>query len=296
MQKVLVIVGPTASGKSDLGIELAKQYNGEIINGDAIQVYQGLDIGSAKISESEMAGIKHHLLDYVAADEDYNVARFKNDARDKIKKINDNGKLPIIVGGTGLYIRACLYDYDFPAQIEDRIEISLSNEELYNKLKEVDPEALKKIHINNRQRLLRAYEVYLRTGIPFSKHIAKQKHEQLYNSLIIALDMDREELYKRIDLRVEKMFEKGLEQEIRSLLAKGISFEMRSMQAIGYKEFKDYIQGDLNIEELKALIKKDTRNFAKRQYTWLRHQLPVKWFHYQAAAEIKEEVNKWLNI
>ena len=295
MQKVLVIIGPTGVGKTDLSLKLAKELNGEIISGDSIQVYQGLDIGSAKATLEEREMVKHHLIDIMSAKDVYSVADFQNKGREAINEIAKANHLPIVVGGTGLYIRSLLYDYVFTKEEDEDDEfIELSNEELYAILEKEDPEALKKIHINNRRRLLRAYNVLLKTGIPFSKHIAEQKHELLYDAKIICLTMDREALYQRIDMRVDLMMKEGLIDEIKKLLASGVTFDDQAMQGIGYKEFRGYFEGDKTLDECIAEVKLNTRHFVKKQYTFFRHQFEVEWRQKNEEEAIIKECQEWL--
>ena len=279
MQKVLVITGPTAVGKSDFGISVAKELDGEIISGDSVQIYRGLDIGSGKITKEEMQGIRHYLIDTKDPFEDYSVAEFQKEARFLIDKIAADNRLPIIVGGTGLYIKAVLYDYEFNEEvIKDEEYDDLSNEEIYEILKKVDPKCLDKIHINNRKRLIRALNIYHKTNRGISAIKDAHKHEMIYDALIISLTSSREELYQRIDKRVDMMFEKGLEKEVETLLKKGLTFEHKALSAIGYRQFKDYFEGKITLNEVKELIKRDSRRFAKRQYTWFRHQFKTEWF------------------
>lgn len=297
MKKVLVIVGPTAVGKSALAVELAKFFNGEIISGDSVQVYRHLNIGSGKINKDEMGGIKHHLLDICSPLEQYNVKLFQNKARFLIEEIASKHKLPIICGGTGLYIRACLYDYCFNSEKEtDEAFPELSNLQLYNLLKEVDPACLAKIHINNRKRLLRAYNVYLKSGQTFSLNIAQQKHQMLYDAKIIGLNMLREDLYQKINERVLAMQRAGLKEEIKNLLDNGLTFKAPSLQAIGYKEYEGYFSGEKSEEECLQQIQKNTRNFAKRQITFFKNQLPVEWYDASKLKieKIVAEVSLWM--
>lgn len=295
MQKVLVIVGPTSSGKSNLAIELAKEFDGEIISGDSIQVYRGLDIGSAKISLSQKEEVTHHLLDILHPEEEYSVAHFQKLARQAISEIIARGKLPILCGGTGLYIRACLYDYSFLQEEEkDCLFEELSNEELYQRLQEVDPNALQKIHVNNRKRLLRAYNVYQKTGKPFSQLIEQQKHDLLYNAKIVGIEVPRDQLYKRINQRAENMVMNGLRLEIENLLAQGITFDNLSMQGIGYREYRDFFEGTKSEEEVVAEIQKNTRNYAKRQMTFFKNQFSVSWYDLAEKEKIKKEVAEWI--
>ena len=294
MQKVLVITGPTAVGKSDFGISVAKELDGEIISGDSVQIYRGLDIGSGKITKEEMQGIRHYLIDTKDPFEDYSVAEFQKEARFLIDKIAADNRLPIIVGGTGLYIKAVLYDYEFNEEvIKDEEYDDLSNEEIYEILKKVDPKCLDKIHINNRKRLIRALNIYHKTNKGISAIKDAQKHVMIYNALIISLTSSREELYQRIDKRVDMMFEKGLEKEVETLLKKGLTFEHKALSAIGYRQFKDYFEGKVTLDEVKELIKRDSRRFAKRQYTWFRHQFKTEWFDIEDLNEALIRIKEW---
>ena len=293
MNKVLVIVGPTAVGKTAFGIRCANTFNGEIISGDSIQIYKGLDIGSAKPDANELSQARHYLIDIKEADDNYSVKEFQELSRKYIDKISNEGKLPIIVGGTGLYIKASLYDYVFfDEQEEDDQYEDLSNEEIYELLKQKDPAALEKIHINNRKRLVRALNIYEKHHKGISQIKSEQEHKPIYDALIIGLTMDRETLFERINMRVDRMINDGLLEEIKGLLAKGISFDDQSMQGIGYKEFRNYFEGTKSLEDCIEDIKINSRHFAKRQYTFFKNQLDVKWFTDQE--EAIREVEKWL--
>ncbi|MBQ9424633.1 MAG: tRNA (adenosine(37)-N6)-dimethylallyltransferase MiaA [Erysipelotrichaceae bacterium] len=293
MQKVLVIAGPTAVGKTQFGIRCASLFNGEIISGDSIQIYKGLDIGSAKPDENELSQAKHYLIDIKEADGSYSVKEFQELSRKYIDQISSEGKLPIIVGGTGLYIKACLYDYQFFEEDgEDDQYEDLSNEELYELLKEKDPEALEKIHVNNRRRLIRALNIYEKHHKGISEIKAQQEHRPIYDCLIIGLTAPRKVLFERINERVDRMMEKGLVKEIKTLLDQGITFDDQSMQGIGYKEFRAYFEKEKSLEECVEDIKIHSRHFAKRQYTFFNHQLDVKWF--EDKQEALEEVEQWL--
>ena len=296
MKKVLVIAGPTASGKTSFSIQLAKELKTEIISGDSIQVYRGEDIGSGKITEEEKEGIVHHLLDILNPNEQYTVKTFQQMAREKIEEIES---IPMIVGGTGLYLKSCLYDYEFieeeGSSVEEELE-QYSNEELYEKLCVVDPLQVTKIHPNNRRRLLRSLTIAMRSGTPQSEQIAKQTHEPIYDIFIAGCTMPREVLYERINQRVHQMIQNGLEQEVKSLLEKGYTFEDPGLRGIGYQEWKTYYEGECTIEEVEQLIAKHSRNYAKKQYTWLNHQMPVHWFEVldeKDTARIKEEIHLW---
>ncbi|WP_439097789.1 tRNA (adenosine(37)-N6)-dimethylallyltransferase MiaA [Gottfriedia luciferensis] len=285
MQKVIVIVGPTAVGKTKLSIELAKAVDGEIINGDATQVYKELNIGAAKVTEEEKEGIPHHLIDFLDPNDSFTVADFQTLAREKIKEIANRGKIPIIVGGTGLYIQSVLTKYEFAEQEGDELlrnqlegfAMAFGNKALHDQLKEIDPESAKQIHMNNVRRVIRAIEVFKLTGQKFSETAFKKEPEYLYDAEIIGLSMDRELLYNRINLRVDLMLEEGLVDEAKMLYDKGIR-NCQSVQAIGYKELYDYFDGSLTKEEAIDLIKQSSRRYAKRQMTWFRNKMSIHWF------------------
>ena len=280
---VLCIVGPTAVGKTKMSIELAKQLNGEIISGDSMQIYRGMDIGTAKATMDERQGIPHHLIDEKNPDEPYSVAAFQQTVRAKMEEIKSRGKLPIIVGGTGLYIKSVLYDYEFAGESESK-EIDeakyghLSNEELHAKLAAVDEAGAKDIHPNNRKRVIRALEIYETSGVKKSEMIEKQEHKMIYDACLIGLTDDRNVLYDRINKRVDTMYETGLVEEVKALFDEGIPAESQSIRAIGYKELYDYFKGLISLEESKELIKRNPRRYAKRQYTWFNNQMDVTWF------------------
>ena len=280
---VLCIVGPTAVGKTKMSIELAKQLNGEIISGDSMQIYRGMDIGTAKATMDERQGIPHHLIDEKNPDEPYSVAAFQQTVRAKMEEIKSRGKLPIIVGGTGLYIKSVLYDYEFAGESESK-EVDeakyghLSNEELHAKLAAVDEAGAKDIHPNNRKRVIRALEIYETSGVKKSEMIEKQEHKMIYDACLIGLTDDRNVLYDRINKRVDVMYETGLVEEVKALFDQGIPAESQSIRAIGYKELYDYFKGFISLEESKELIKRNSRRYAKRQYTWFNNQMDVTWF------------------
>lgn len=283
MEQVIVIVGPTGVGKTKMGVALAKYFNGEVISGDSMQIYKTMDIGTAKVTSDEMDGIVHHLIDIKEPTESYSVKEFQDEVRQKIKEITSRGKLPIIVGGTGLYIKAALYDYEFTESQMDHHEYVVkyqdySNDELYDHLVEIDELSAKELHPNNRQRVLRAIAIYESTGIKKSETLAKQNHELIYDAKFIGLTLERSTLYERINQRVDKMMEQGLLQEIDDLMKKEYAPELQSMKAIGYKEWFGYYQGHQSLQETLELIKKNSRNYAKRQYTWFNNQVPVRWF------------------
>lgn len=295
MIKVLVVLGPTAVGKTDISLKLAKAVDGEIINGDSVQVYKELNIGSAKIKPEEMMGIKHHLLNIKNVGEPFSVYDFQKLVREKIREINDRNKLPIIVGGTGLYIQAVLYDFKFPNEIDIDLEkkyAQFSNEELHNLLKQIDIKEANKIHINNRRRVIRALEIYETHKQTKTEIIASQSKNILYDSFIVGLNMDRKKLYERINKRVDKMLENNLLTEVEQLYLAG-----HKVDAIGYKEFYDYFNGNKTLIEVSELIKKNTRNYAKRQLTYFRNKLPVTWYDvYNTPIEkIIGDVLNWVN-
>ena len=296
MKKVLVIAGPTASGKTGFAVEAAKRLDAEIISGDSIQVYRGLDIGSGKVTEEEACGIPHYLIDILSPFEDYSAADFQKAAREII---DQKDKLMIICGGTGLYLKACLYDYVFEEEDGDSADPEfeeMSSEELYALLLKIDPKQAEKIHPNNRRRILRSLTIARRTGRPQSEIVDSQDHKMVYDAFIAGCTMPREVLYDRINRRVEQMFEAGLQKEVEGLLAEGVSFENPCMKGIGYREWKDFFSGEKNAEEVKEEIQKHSRQFAKRQYTWLNHQMSVNWFRPDIPEErerMLEEIIRW---
>lgn len=281
MDKIIVLVGPTGSGKTSLSIELAKKFNGEIISGDAYQCYYEMSIGSAKIKEEEKQGIPHYLVDYLSYKEEYNVKVFQEKGREYIADIIARGKTPIICGGTGLYIKALLYDYLFEDEQVDEEYLNFlnqkDNDELYKMLIEIDEKATATIHKNNRKRVIRAL-MMAHAGTSKSERLEKQDHKMLYDAYIIGLTMDRELLYERINQRVLTMMDEGLKEEIDSLVQNEDDFYLQSMRGIGYKEWLGYYKKEATIEETIALIQKNSRNFAKRQYTWFKNQMDVQWY------------------
>ena len=267
MKKVLFILGPTGVGKSEVGIKLAQIFNGEIISADSVQVFRELNIGSAKVSKKEMGNIKHHAIDILPPQAKFSVFEFVKLTKDLIEQISAKGKNPIIVGGTGLYVKALTEGYDFggesvPQQSREDID-KMTNEELANLLKSLNPEILNKIDLNNKRRLVRAVEI-AREG----KKVSKNKCE--YDFLVLALVQPREQLYKKINDRVDLMIKKGLIEEVKGLKEKGLTLENQSMSAIGYKEIYSYLEGQCTLEEAINLIKQHTRNYAKRQITFMK--------------------------
>ncbi len=295
MQKVLVIVGPTASGKTAFGIRACEKYNGEIISGDSIQIYKGLDIGSAKASLKERKQAIHHLIDIKEPFENYSVKEFQELGRKYINDLTSKGKLPVIVGGTGLYIKALLYDYVFYDEEEKDDQFNeLSNQEIYDILMQKDPKCLEKIHVNNRKRLVRALNIVNKHEEGISDIKGRQEHKLLYDALIIGLNKDREKLYDDISKRVDMMVSDCLIDEIKGLLDNGVNFDMQSMQGIGYKEFRDYFNGTKSLEDCVLDVKRNTKHFAKRQYTWFNNQMNVNWF--DDKQEAFNLIDNWLKI
>ena len=272
MNKVIVIIGPTAVGKTKLSIELAKKYNGEIINADAVQVYKGLDIGSAKVTKEEMEGIPHHLFDIKKVDEDYTIYHYQQDCRQVISDIQKRGKTPVLVGGTGLYIKAALYDYKLSSEKGNNKYDNLSTKQLYNKLIKLDKNIV--IDKNNKRRLIRALNYYKENN----KSISENKtNKLLYDTIFIGLTTDRQILYDKINKRVDIMIKKGLFEEVKTFYDKGIKTKPL-LNAIGYKELYKYFDGNISLDTAIENIKKNSRHYAKRQYTFFNHQLPVVWF------------------
>ncbi len=284
-QKVIVICGPTASGKTALSIELAKQINGEIISADSMQIYKDMDIGSAKPTKEEMQGIKHYLLDFVAPNERYSVADYKRQAELSIEEVLSKGKVPIVVGGTGLYIDSLIYGIEYKElEFDDKYRKELEKmaeeeglEELYEKAKKIDAQAMESISKNDKKRILRVLEIYNQTGKTKTElEIESRKNGVKYDYIVFALNMDREKLYERINLRVDIMLKQGLEEEVKALLSKYNVFPT-AMQGLGYKEMKQYLDGDITKQEAIDKIKQETRRYAKRQLTWFRKNKQTIW-------------------
>lgn len=270
---VIVVVGPTSVGKTLMGIELAKKYNGEVINADSTQVYRGLDIATAKVTSSEMDGVVHHLIDIKDINEDYTVFDFQRDCRSCISDILSRGKTPIIVGGTGLYIKAALYDYEFDLEDTKADYSGISDDELYNRLISIDPDTY--IHRNNRKRIERALSYYDSTGKLLSDK--KESSKLLYDSVFIGLTTSRDILYERINRRVDVMVENGLLEEAKRVYDSNVRSKA-IMTPIGYKELFNYFDGKSSLEECLEIIKQKSRNYAKRQYTWFNNQMAINWF------------------
>lgn len=298
-QKLLVIIGPTAVGKTKLSIELAKRYNGEIISGDSMQIYRSMDIGTAKIKPEEMEGIPHHLIDIKDPDESFSVAEFQQLVRERISDIASKGKLPIIVGGTGLYIQSVIYDYQFseaPAdeafrlQLEERAK-EIGNVALHEELTKVDPESASQIHPNNVRRVIRALEIFHCTGKIMSDYQNNQQPDLLYETALIGLTMEREKLYERINMRVDIMIVEGLLDEVSMLYKHGLR-DCQSIQAIGYKEIYDYLDGKVSVEIAVENLKQNSRRYAKRQLTWFRNKMEVKWFDMTDVVNLSKKITE----
>ena len=274
MQKVIVIVGPTGVGKTKLSIELAKKLNGEVINADSTQIFKNLNIATAKVTEEEKENIPHHLFDIKNIYEDYTVYDYQKDARKIINKLINENKTPILVGGTGLYIKACLYNYQFEEEKEKQDFSKFTNEELYNRLIKVDPNTT--INVNNRQRVERSLNYYLNNNKPMSE--SKKDNELLYDTIFIGLTTSREVLYDRINKRVDKMVANGLLEEALEIYNSHIRTKA-VMTPIGYKELFEYFDKNKELDECLDLIKQRSRNYAKRQYTWFNHQINTNWIN-----------------
>lgn len=287
-KKLIILTGPTAVGKTKLSIETARMLNAEIISADSMQVYKYMDIGTAKITKEEMEDITHYMVDELEPDEEFNVVVFKKLALKYMDEIYKKGKIPLIVGGTGFYIQALLYDIDFSENDDNglvRAKLEKLAEEkgaeyLYNMLMEVDEESASIIHKNNVKKIIRALEYFELTGEKISKHNKEQRqNESPYNFLYLVLNDDRDKIYERIDKRVDIMINQGLVEEVKKLKDKGYGKELVSMQGLGYKEILEYIEGNITLEEAIYILKRDTRHFAKRQLTWFRREKVTTWIN-----------------
>ena len=283
-QKIVVIVGPTAVGKTAFSIKVAETFGGEVISGDSMQVYKHLDIGTAKVTPDEMGKVPHHLIDFKEIEEDYDVSDFQKDAKQKIEDIIRRGQLPVIAGGTGLYIESLLYPVSHGSDAEPNIALRKEldeyaqvegNETLWSRLNKIDPNSAAKIHPNNVRRVIRALEVFHETGELFSSFQNEKKNkEPNYDAFIICLDTDRQHLYERINYRVDLMIENGLEEEARELWKKlGPKPQAQSTKGIGYSELFPYFNDDISLEEAIEQVKQNSRRYAKRQLTWFRNRL-----------------------
>ena len=284
---LIILAGPTAVGKTSLSIRLAKETGGEIISADSMQVYRHMDIGSAKITKEEMEGVPHYLVDVLEPEEEFNVVRFQQMAKEAAERIWEKGKIPLVVGGTGFYIQALLYDIDFTEndgdesyrrQLEQKASDEEGASELYEMLKAVDLKAAQEIHPRNIKRIVRALEFYHQTGKKISEHNETQRQKMSpYNYAYFVLTDERGRLYERIDRRVDLMMEQGLIDEVRYLKERGVRKDSTAMQGLGYKELYAYLEGEYPLDEAVRIIKRDTRHFAKRQLTWFKRERDVIW-------------------
>ena len=300
MDKVLIIVGPTASGKTKLGIEAAKRFNGEIISADSMQIYKYMNIGTAKPNSDEQEGVPHHLIDIMEPNEKFSVAEFKERAEKCIEDILGRGKLPIIVGGTGLYVNALINTFDFMntnenPEFRQKLEEEakqFGNEVLYEKLKKIDPEVCNRIHLNDLKRIIRALEIYEVTGKNITENQKNTKEiSKKYDYIIVGLNTDREKLYERINLRVDIMLKEGLLDEVRAIQSRlKDAGKTTSLQAIGYKEIIDFYDGKISLDEAIEKVKKESRNYAKRQLTWFRRNQDIVWLEVIDSIENKLEI------
>jgi len=301
MKPVIVIVGPTASGKTRLSIELAKKINGSVVSADSMQIYRYMNIGTAKPSKAEMEGIEHYMIDVADPGENFSVAKYREMALDSIQKIIDENKNPVIVGGTGLYINSLLYNINFSETICDselrealRAEASeKGNRYLHEKLKAIDPQAASRIHENDIKRIIRAIEVYTHTHRTITEHERMSRLEPPpYKYITYGLNWDRKKLYERINKRVDMMIENGLIDEVKKLVESGYDRSSTAMQAIGYKEVLNYLEGKTSLEETIYIIKRDTRRYAKRQMTWFRKMQEIKWIDIDENVDFKQTAEK----
>lgn len=296
---LIILTGPTAVGKTKASIGLAKALNGEIISADSMQVYKYMDIGSAKIRPEEMQGVKHYLIDELEPDEEFHVVKFQQMAKQAMEEIYEKGKIPIVVGGTGFYIQALLYDIDFTENKEDsayrqlleQIAKEQGSEHLHEMLRKVDPVSADTIHANNVKRVIRALEFHHHTGEKISEHNEQERaKDSPYDFCYFVLNDDREKLYERINLRIDQMIEEGLVTEVKFLKDKGYTRDMVSMQGLGYKEILDYLNDECTLEDAIYILKRDTRHFAKRQLTWFRRERDVIWVDKQTYAYNEEQI------
>lgn len=296
---LIILTGPTAVGKTKASIGLAKAVGGEIISADSMQVYKEMDIGSAKIKPEEMEGVPHHLIDVLYPDEEFHVVRFQKLAKKAMEKIYADGHIPIVVGGTGFYIQALLYDIDFTEHENDDayrrqlLDFAKENgaEALHARLREVDPRSAEQIHAHNIKKVIRALEFYHQAGTPISAHNERERNKTSpYEFFYFVLTDERTKLYERINRRVDQMLEAGLEKEVLALKNKGYTKEMVSMQGLGYKEMLDYLDGECSLDEAVYRIKRDTRHFAKRQITWFKRERDVIWIDKRACDYDEEKI------
>lgn len=306
MDKVILIVGPTGVGKTKLSLDIAQAFNFEIINGDAIQVFRDVNILSAKIKKDEMRGIKHYLIDICQVDESYDVARFKEDATYIIKHLNRLNIVPIVVGGSGLYVKALLYDYDFNSVVARNMTCHAkydvyNNEQLFNHLESIDKDAASILHPNNRQRVMRAIEIYETSGNTKTSIIESQTKQMIFDAYVIGLNLERSLLYERINNRVDEMINNGLVEEVMSLLNTYGNNNYQAFNAIGFKELIPCIIGELNYEDAYLTIKQNSRRYAKKQMTWFRNQMDINWYDVdienftKTSNKVIDDIKEWLN-
>jgi tRNA dimethylallyltransferase len=283
---LLVLVGPTAVGKTKMSLSIAHQFNCEIISGDSMQIYRYMDIGTAKLPERQREGIPHHMIDIVDPDEPFSAADFQQMANTLIADIHRRGRLPFVVGGTGLYVEALCYGFEFTPSAggdaafrEEMKEYAARNgaQALHDRLREVDPQTAERLHPNDQRRIIRALEIFRISGRPMSDWLARQAKVSPYRLCLIGLSMERELLYRRIEQRVDEMIREGLVDEVQRLLDLGYSADLTSMQGLGYKEIVGYLRGEYSLEEAVQLLKRNTRRFAKRQLSWFRHMKEIQW-------------------
>ena len=304
MKPLVILTGPTAVGKTELSISLAKAIGGEVISADSMQVYKYMNIGTAKIRQEEMDGVPHHLIDILEPDVAFNVAMFKELAKKAADEIYERGHIPIVVGGTGFYIQALLYDIDFSEEDSDQhirseleqLAAQKGSEYLHDLLREVDPESADQIHHHNVKRVIRALEYYRMHGEKISIHNERERQKQSpYQFLYFVLTHDRQVLYERIERRIDKMIQEGLVEEVDNLLKMGYNRNLVSMQGLGYKEIVPYLMGECTLDEAVYVLKRDTRHFAKRQLTWFRRERDVRWLDKTQFASEKEILDEIQN-
>ena len=287
-QPLIIIAGPTAVGKTALSVALAKRISGEIVSADSMQVYRGMDIGTAKVTKEETCGVPHHLIDVLDPKDPFNVMTFRSMVKDAVRGIASRGNVPVLVGGTGFYIQSVLYDVQFEEdasseelrkELEQEADV-LGAEKMHERLRALDPDAAEAIHPNNIKRVVRALEYCLSTGRKISVHNREQRERTSpYSFLFYVLTMDRAALYQRIDLRVDQMMEQGLLAEVKRLRDEGVTSDMVSMQGLGYRQIFDYLEGIATLDEAVERIKRETRHFAKRQLTWFRREPDARWIN-----------------
>lgn len=301
---VIVLVGPTAIGKTSLSIKIAQDFSCEVISVDSMQVYKYMDVGTAKITDDEMCGVPHHLIDIVTPDEEYDASQFAKDALANIGEIHGRGRIPLLTGGTGLYLRALLEGIfpDIPSDesLRNKLKERMEREgrvELHKELQRLDPESAARVHENDTHRLIRALEIFQLTGVPWSQHIKRHKAANppvhFSNILQVGLTSPREILYQRINKRTQLMFELGLEQEVRGLLEKGYSKDLKSMKSIGYRHAIKYIEGEWPLEKTLETLARDTRHYAKRQFTWFLRNESIQWYDVSKPESILKAIGEW---